>query len=68
MSTFASVSIICLECDHAHDVVIVRGEYPSDDYADGPESCESCGADLDGSNIPSEASCRASERRQMGIL
>lgn len=57
------MTITCLECDHEHKVTVIRGEYPQDDYVDGPENCESCGADLAGGPYDD----RAAERKQMGI-
>ncbi len=55
----------CPECDHDHDVVVVRGEYPEDDYAEFPECCEACGEVFD--HVDSVDAERKAERRQMGI-
>jgi len=54
----------CLECDHTHEIPVILGEYPDDDYAELPEACEVCGAPNDGDCTVDD---RQSERRQMGI-
>ncbi len=54
----------CAECDHEHEVPVIRGETPYDDYAEVPEMCEECGeAFLALTGIDEQAA----ERRQMGI-
>jgi hypothetical protein len=59
-----TVSVFCRECDHEHECPVVQDEF--DDWVDAPDTCESCGVELDDSG-PSESECRAAERQQMGI-
>lgn len=59
------VDFNCPECDHSHEVPVIRGEYPEEDYADIPDECESCGVSF--LEIDPSGDDRRSERRQMGI-
>jgi hypothetical protein len=60
------ITVTCLECDHNHEVAMIRGEYPSDDYCECPTHCEACGAPFDGDwNMVDDGPQH--ERRQMGI-
>jgi len=56
----------CPECDHEHEIEIIRGEYPDQDYYDWPETCEACGEQIE-EMFAGGGDDRQSERRQMGI-
>ena len=58
-----TTTITCLECDHEHEIEIIRGETEFEDFAECPDACESCGASFDTPDFDD----RRSERRQMGI-
>jgi len=59
-----TTTIECLECNHVHEIAIVRGETAFEDYAECPERCEACGASFDDTGVVDD---RRSERRQMGV-
>jgi len=57
----------CPECNHAHELQIIRGEWSHEDCSELPAHCEGCGVIFVDDSSPSDASLRAAERRQMGI-
>jgi len=58
--------IICLECGHGNELVMMQDGSTGEWFCEGPVDCEECREPLDDGG-PSESECRASERRQMGI-
>jgi len=60
-----TTTFTCPECDHEHELVVVRGETKFEDYAELPERCEACGTPFD--SFDSGVDDQQAERRQMGI-